>query len=156
MRLYLVRHGKYLTPDKDREKSLSPEGISQTKTMAGFLKRKKQKVDLIWHSNKKRAVQTAQILSGSLGKIKVIARADLGPADSVNRFLELVNELNKDLMIVGHNPFLQKLATQLLGVNHFESLHLPNSGLICLDKKEAWKLVFSINPDLITSSKKSF
>ena len=114
MRLYLIRHGISLPEEKDPEKSLSQEGKEQTQKIAEFLKTKSVKVDAIWHSPKLRAIQTAQIISKSIFCPEIQERDDLNPLDSVEKFPEEIQSLNKDFMIVGHLPFLQKLASLLL------------------------------------------
>jgi len=150
MKVYLVRHGKYLTPDKDLAGSLSKEGIDETKKIAKLLKKKKIKVDIMWHNKKIRTAQTARIFLKIIGALETLPRDDLGPADSVNKFPESIHSLNRDLMIVGHNPFLQKLATQLLsGITRFDAIYLPNSGIVCLDFDQSWKILWSLGPALL-------
>jgi len=63
MRLYLIQHGIALPESEDPQKGLSDKGVVQTQKMAEFLRRQDTKVNLIWHSKKLRAVQTAQIFS---------------------------------------------------------------------------------------------
>ena len=150
MRLYLIRHGISLPEEKDPEKSLSQEGKEQTQKIAEFLKTKSVKVDAIWHSPKLRAIQTAQIISKSIFCPEIQERNDLNPLDSVEKFPEEIQSLNKDLMIVGHLPFLQKLASLLLsGSETNQFISYKNSGAVCLEYTDTWKIAWMVTPELM-------
>ena len=150
MRLYLIRHGISLPEEKDPEKSLSQEGKEQTQKIAEFLKTKSVKVDAIWHSPKLRAIQTAQIISKSIFCPEIQERNDLNPLDSVEKFPEEIQSLNKNLMIVGHLPFLQKLASLLLsGAETNQSISYKNSGAVCLEYTDTWKIAWMVTPELM-------
>ncbi len=110
MILYLIQHGIAVPEEQDPQKPLSMEGIEDTKKMARFLKEKDLKVEQIWHSKKMRSVQTAQIISEAITCKNMEERDDIDPKNPVDKFREEIQGLNADLMIVGHLPFLQKLA----------------------------------------------
>ncbi|MHC4187977.1 MAG: SixA phosphatase family protein, partial [Planctomycetota bacterium] len=63
MILYLVQHAKAASKDVDAERSLTEEGRSEAKLIAGIVKGLELSVGYIWHSDKKRAVQTAEIIA---------------------------------------------------------------------------------------------
>lgn len=150
MRLYLIQHGLSLPEDVDPEKNLSEEGKADTLKVARFLKERNLKVDLIWHSKKERSVQTAQILLEHISGAETVSRNDINPLDSVDKFPQELQALNEDLMIVGHLPFLQRLASQLLlGSTDFELICFRNSGVIAMEYKDSWKLLWILTPDLI-------
>ncbi len=150
MRLYLIQHGLSLPEEKDPEKPLSPEGKEQTQKIAEFLKTKSLKVDSIWHSPKSRAIQTAEIISNSIFCSEIRERNDLNPLDPVEKFPDEIKSLNKNLMIVGHLPFFQKLASLLLsGSETNQFISFKNSGVVCLESTNIWKIVWMITPELI-------
>lgn len=150
MRLYLIQHGISLPEEKDPEKSLSQEGKEQTQKIAEFLKTKSVKIDAIWHSPKLRAIQTAQIISKSIFCPEIQERNDLNPLDSVEKFPEEIQSLNKDLMIVGHLPFLLKLASLLLsGAETNQFISYKNSGAVCLEYTDTWKIAWMVTPELM-------
>jgi phosphohistidine phosphatase len=149
MNLYLIQHGLSLPEEQDPKRPLSPEGEEQTQKIAEFLKARKIKVDCIWHSSKLRAIQTAQIISESLPCPEIHERNDLNPLDSVSKFPEEIKSLNKNLMIVGHLPFLEKLAALLLtGTEGYKIIAFKNSGIVCLECTDAWKLAWIVAPEL--------
>ncbi len=150
MKLYLIQHGIALPEEKDPEKSLSPEGKEETQRTAEFLKTKNIKVDAVWHSPKLRAIQTAQIISNSIFCSEIKERNDLNPLDSVEIFPEEIKFLDKNLMIVGHLPFLQKLPSLLLsGSETNQFISFKNSGILCLEYTDTWKIAWMVTPALL-------
>ncbi len=149
MRLYLIQHGIALPESEDSQKGLSDKGVVQTQKMAEFLRRQDAKIDLIWHSKKLRAVQTAQIFSQHITAAEIVERDDINPQDSVDKFAHELEAADKDAMIVGHLPFLQKLAAKLLVKSaNIELISFKNSAIVCLEYKESWKILWMIDPDL--------
>ncbi len=154
MKAYLVQHGLSMPEEMDPERALSPEGNKQSRNMAEFLGEKNIRVDSIWHSPKKRAVQTAHIMAEILGYPETQERTDLNPLDPVGNLPGEIKSLNLDLMIVGHLPFLQKLASLLLsGVEENLFISFRNSGVICLEYTDAWKLLWTVVPELLEKRK---
>lgn len=150
MKLYLIKHGRALPEEKDPKKSLSQEGRLDSEKMAKFLQSKNIKVACIWHSKKKRSIQTAQIISQFIASDKVTERDDLNPLDLVKKFPEEILKAKEDLIIVGHLPFLEKLASLLLtGQEDFELVCFKYSGVLCLEHEQHWKITWFLTPDMI-------
>lgn len=148
MRLYLVQHGKALSKDENTQRPLSDVGRQESEKIAAFLKQRDIAIDLIWHSKKLRAAQTAQIISVSITTQRIEERDDLNPLDPVDKFPQELLDLNKDIMIVGHLPFLQKLSSLLLtGTQDKEPVSFANSGVVCLEHKEEWNIYWDITPN---------
>jgi phosphohistidine phosphatase len=149
MNLYLVQHGLSLPEEKDPKRPLSPEGEEQTQKIAEFLKIRGIKVECIWHSSKLRAIQTAQVISKLISCPEILERNDLNPLDSASKFPEEIKSLNKNLMIVGHLPFLEKLAALLLtGSEGYKIVSFKNSGVVCLEYTGTWEIAWMIIPEL--------
>ncbi len=154
MKLYTVQHGISLSEEVDPEKSLSPEGEKQSRKIAEFLKEKSVQVDVLWHSPKKRAVQTAHILSETVASPEIQERKDLNPMDPVDNLPQEIEPLEKNLMIVGHLPFLQKLVSLLLsGTEDNQFISIKNSGVICLEHTDSWKVLWAVTPGLLEKQK---
>ena len=150
IKLYLIQHGIALPEEKDPEKPLSPEGKEETQRTAEFLKIKNIKIDAVWHSPKLRAAQTAQIIVNSIFCSETKERNDLNPLDSVENFPEEIKSSNKNLMIIGHLPFLQKLASLLLsGSETNQFISFKNSGIVCLEYTDTWKIAWMVTPALL-------
>jgi len=150
MKLYLVQHGLALSEEIDPKKGLSQQGRLEAKRMAAFLSTKNVKVDVIWHSKKERSYQTAQIFLENMPGAEILSRDDLNPQDAVENFPVQIQSLNKDLMIVGHLPFLQKLASLLLLASADYGLFtFKNSGVVYMEYKNTWQVLWIVTPDLI-------
>ena len=135
MALYVVQHGKSLPMAQDPEKGLSAEGKMETERIAGVARGYQVRVSRILHSGKKRARETAEILSLRLspadGSESV---AGMNPMDDVRTFSDGL-ELEQHIMLVGHLPFLERLIGQVVCGNPDQIVFkLQNSGILCLDR----------------------
>jgi len=139
VRVYLVQHGKAKSEEEDPEKPLTEEGIKETEALAKSLKRK-IKVSKIYCSKKLRATQTAEIFAKTLG-VKAESLDWLAPNDPIDKALGLLKD---GVMIVGHLPYLSKLASKLLVHDETRDIvKFSHSGVLCLEKEEErWHLVF--------------
>ncbi len=72
MLVYLVQHGQAKAKDIDPDRHLTEQGINDVEKISAFLKTAKLTVDVIWHSGKARAAQTAEILETSVARRKVL------------------------------------------------------------------------------------
>lgn len=135
MALYLVQHGKSLSEEVDRERGLSPEGINEVTRIAEVAKGYGVKPGRILHSGKKRARQTAEIFATFLlSGEEVVYTAGIGPMDDVTELAKKV-KTEDDWMLVGHLPFMGKLAGYLItGSAEKQVFRFQNGGIVCLDK----------------------
>ncbi len=114
--LLLVRHGEAMAASDNPERPLAAQGLSQARRTAAILGDVNGQIDVIYHSSKKRAEETAEILATSIeSRNGVRWRSGLNPNDPVADILaELDDEDVERIMIVGHMPFLSRLASLLL------------------------------------------
>jgi phosphohistidine phosphatase len=137
--LYLLRHGLAVphgTPDiEDDDRPLTTEGEQRIKAVARGLKRVKLKVVRIATSPLPRALKTAEIVAGVLGKPDLVEvfdelRADRDAA-SIRAWIATRQETR--LMIVGHNPSLSDLLALLTtGDEHHSFCELRKGGIAAL------------------------
>jgi phosphohistidine phosphatase len=152
MALYLVQHGKALAEDVDPERGLSEEGISEVERIAGTAGGYRVRVSVIEHSGKKRARQTAEILAAALRPAKgVLARSGLNPQDEVKPVArEAV--AGRDAMLVGHLPFMERLASYLVtGKADKLVFRFQNGGIVCLDQEpdaRLWHIKWALMPHI--------
>lgn len=153
MKLYLVRHGEAVPEEADPSRPLTSRGSRDVRKVAAFLKSISAGPISIFHSGKLRALQTAEIIAGSLGPGCQVQQAeDLSPGDPVRPWVEKINEETADLMIVGHLPFLGKLASSLLtGSKSKNPLAFRPGGVVCLQRKEGrtWQVDWAVPPDIL-------
>ncbi len=154
MKLYLVRHGEISTGEVFPNCPLSQKGKADVFKMGKFLKDADVKIDVLWHSRKVRAVQTAQILAEiiDVNKEKVVEKEELSPIAPANNLLKQIIKENTDLMIVGHLPFLQKLSSLLLVNSENKKLiEFFSGGVVCFKREgNKWYLVWEVIPELIS------
>ncbi|MFC1522428.1 phosphohistidine phosphatase SixA [Elusimicrobiota bacterium] len=154
MRLYLVRHGDAVTHDIDPQRPLSDTGRLNAEKMAEYLKGIDVNMAEVWHSKKLRAKETAEIFADILGGEKMIRREKhgLSPDDPIGGIASEISGEKKDLMIVGHLPFLDKLACALCEYSKdCGKIIFETAAVVALERadKGAWKLIFSKIPSMI-------
>ncbi|EFI35627.1 phosphohistidine phosphatase, SixA [Desulfonatronospira thiodismutans ASO3-1] len=149
MQIYLVQHGKSRPKDQDPDQSLSPEGEKEVRRIAETAGDYRVPVQGILHSGKKRAEQTARIMSGTLNPaISIEAAQGLGPLDDVQAWKDKLEELNH-FMLVGHLPFMQRLASLLVnGDQDNQVIKFQNGGIICLEKEQGWHIKWTLMPSI--------
>ena len=149
MYLLLMQHAKSKPVEEDPERGISEEGREETEKVSASLASLKFSVDEIWHSTKKRSRETAEIVT-SLNNLKnSISEKDfLSPMDEVRPAVKILNTFNNNLMIVGHLPFLSKLASSLItGSEEYEPVKFINSAiLIFIREDKKWKIESLITP----------
>lgn len=152
MKVVLVQHGEAKSKDEDPDRSLTDAGIKKTKKIAAWLG--KQDVDIveIRHSGKKRAEQTAAIFADRLAPARGVIKAfGMNPNDDVRAYVMQMEKMEGVLMLVGHLPFLDRLAGLLLaGDPEKRVISFVNSGVVCLEKhKGQWTISWSVVPELL-------
>jgi phosphohistidine phosphatase len=154
MALFLVQHGKNLPEEDDPDQGLSPEGKFEVERMAALAKKNGVKVARIYHSGKTRARQTAGIMGVILQPPQgVEERAGLAPLAEV---IPVAGALatRDNVMLVGHLPFLAKLAALLLtGSEERPVVKFQHGGILCLDQEAdgAWLIRWALMPRMDSS-----
>ncbi len=149
MGIFLVQHGKAVDKQEDAAQPLADEGRGQVKRVAAVAAGAGIRPDRILHSGKLRARQTAEILAEALQPPQSLsARAGLNPTDEVEAFAPYIIESDEELMVVGHLPFLDRLAALLLtGDPEQGILRFHHGGIVYLAREdETWRLWWTILP----------
>ncbi len=152
MQLFLVQHGEAKPETEDPERSLTEQGAAATERIAAWAAQAGVDVCEIRHSGKLRAQQTAHILAKQLNPENgVIAVPGMKPNDDVSAVAEAINAENEAVMLVGHWPFLNRLASLLVTGNSDPPLiRFRNSGIVCLRREEVrWFLDWAMSPELV-------
>ncbi len=153
MQLYLVRHAR-AKPKEDPQRSLSDTGRAEIEKVARFVAQTGLiKCDSILHSGKTRAEQTAEVLKRYLNPPNGMSAADgLKPMDKPIIWAEKLTLTRDNLLLVGHLPHLDKLASILLcGRDTGGAVVFQNACIVCLNRGEAgsWSLAWAVIPDLL-------
>ena len=152
MAIYLVQHGKNQPKEVDPDKGLSPDGRAEVERIAEVAAGYGVSVSQIFHSGKKRARQTADIFARALTPGNgPEAREGLNPLDDVSAAAATLDP-SADLMLVGHLPFMERLAAHLVcGRLDQPVFSFQNGGIVCIDRPEggdSWVIRWSLTPNI--------
>ncbi|MFQ5945729.1 MAG: phosphohistidine phosphatase SixA [Anaerolineae bacterium] len=154
MNLYLVQHAEPKPEEEDPERSLSATGREEIRKTAAFAAGVGVRAEVIRHSGKTRARQTAEALSASLSPVKGIAEADgLKPLDDPSVWAERLALTKDDTMLVGHLPHLSRLAGLLVMRDPESSpISFRMGGMLCLarDDTGGWTVRWMVTPELLS------
>ena len=146
MEIYVIRHGiaePLGTGDEfsDEKRSLTDEGRARMREVVKGLKKLGVQLDLILTSPLVRAVQTAEILAGSLGinKKEIHQTPTLAPGGAVELlFAEIKNRAGAEsIAVVGHQPDLGQLISRIVqGDGCLLSIQLKKGSICCVNVSE--------------------
>jgi phosphohistidine phosphatase len=155
MRLYLVQHGEALSKQVDPERPLSELGRSDVGRVADFLKRAGIRVTRVVHSGKTRARQTAELLAAAVAHAgDAGSRSGIDPLDPVEPVAEEAASWSQDVMLVGHLPFMGRLASRLISPGgQLEAVAFQPGSVVCVEREAegSWTLAWMIRPELLIS-----
>ena len=154
MKLYLVRHGEPKTESEDPNRPLTERGFDDIERLAGFIAANKNvDVDTVFHSGKLRAQQTAEVLAKHLNpKNGVEKTGGLMPLDDPSVWVERLAVMDDDVMLVGHLPYMSRLASELLaGDSEKTIVTFPTGGIACLERDSTgkWALGWVVDPHIL-------
>src|SRR5262249_15369453 len=116
--LYLVQHGEAKPETDDPERPLTERGQETVRQMAVWAFQVGVRAALLRHGGKRRAEQPATLLGEWLKPPKgVVTAGGLKPNDDPRPLAESLQAEPEPLMLVGHLPFLSRLASLLVGGN---------------------------------------
>lgn len=150
MDFYLVRHGEAKPESEGPQRPLSDQGRRQVTKVAGAVAARKIRISEIFHSDKLRAKQTAEILAQSLSPRRGVREINgLSPQDDplvVKVELEMAHE---PLMLVGHLPHLGRLASMLVTGDPEQGIvDFPTAAIVCFShSKGLWEVKWTLTPE---------
>ncbi len=158
MKLYVVRHGSAMSNEQDAERPLTPSGLKEVRRVGAYLKRAQLvTASEIQHSTKLRARQTARALAETIGLgVPVTQVPNLEPLSAVADLAGALSGTRADLMLVGHLPHLNRLASLLVaGDADGELFSFSECGVILLRRREGgarnqvvWTVEWMFGPEL--------
>jgi phosphohistidine phosphatase len=160
MHLYLVQHGTAVPKDENPDRPLSESGRIAVSKVASFLARSQFNVSGVVHSDKVRAMQTALLLSETLGAGRIVQEClyPIGPNDPIELLYDAIEDgtseqIAGDKMIVGHLPFMSKLLSRLVCGDELETIvHFKPGTVVALERGEngdGWRVMWVLRPELL-------
>ena len=155
MLLYLVQHGEAKRGEEDSARGLTEKGAKDVEKVAQFLQNKILSLGQVFHSNKTRAVETARILAGHLKPAQGVSEAgNLAPMDDPEIWANRIAGMDANIMLVGHLPYMARLAGQLLCIEKEKPLiDFKMGGIVCMMRSNdgQWSLEWMIVPEILAS-----
>jgi phosphohistidine phosphatase len=142
MNLYFLRHGIAVDPSapdfaRDAERPLTPKGKRRLRQIAKAMGALKISFDLILSSPYVRARQTAEIVAKILKRKKKLKFSDeLTPGGNPKSLVQQLNDLRpkpKNILLVGHEPYLSKLIALLTAGSTNMEIDLKKGSLCKLE-----------------------
>jgi phosphohistidine phosphatase len=153
MLLYLVQHGEAKREEEDPQRGLSDKGRQDVQAVAAYARKMNAQPDQIFHSAKLRAQQTATILAGQLKPQKGMDQAEnLLPLDDPGSWASRLAGMHEDVMLVGHLPFMARMAGLLLcGDKDKMCVAFKMGGIVCLKRFDdnQWAVEWMVVPDIV-------
>ena len=151
MNLYLVQHGEAEPESIDPARPLSARGRDEVRCVATFAGRLGLPVRQIRHSGKTRAEQTATLFAEALSPREgVVAVSGLAPKDEPRPTADALAREPQPLMLVGHLPFMARLAGLLVGGDvERPPVQFRMGSIVCLTREdERWLVAWMLTPEL--------
>lgn len=145
MNLFILRHGLAANPGEDglpkdlpdADRPLTAKGKQKLWRTTEAMQAMEIKFDVVVSSPLLRAMQTAQIVTEAMAlRKKLVLTDNLAPGGSPKSLVEQINALDaraKNILLVGHEPYLSKLIALLCAGNTSAALDLKKGGLAKLE-----------------------
>ncbi len=149
LRCYLVRHGEAVSAALDPQRPLSAHGRAQVAELGQLALSRNVTVAEVLHSGILRARQTAEILAGYLqppGGLRL--SVGLLPEDDPECVKIELEAAVEPILLVGHLPFMDRLASLLLrGDRGLSKAEFSPATMVSCAKIEAmWRIEWQIGP----------
>ena len=142
-----MHHGDAVGPDVNPMRPLSDRGRREVEALAKLAAERGAKPEVVWHSGKMRARQTAEAFWHHCNALSTFAAAHgLQPTDPTMWIIDAMAGETRDIMLVGHFPHLPRLLGVLLGGNaEAAPADFPLHGVVALERVgdrwiEKWRL----------------
>jgi phosphohistidine phosphatase len=154
MKLYLVQHGEACAKEVNPERPLTDQGQAAIDRLAAFLKQAGIRIDRVIHSEKLRAIQTAERLAAAIAPgVELETSGIINPNDSPKAFDWQSDSWDRATLVVGHLPFMAKLVSHLVieDENRFITAYQPGS-IVCLElnSNAHWQINWMLRPELLS------
>ena len=151
MNLYILQHGEAVAKEIDPERPLSEQGIRDIRILALHMQNMGVQLGNVFHSGKLRAQQSARLVAETISPgIQPLQTEGLNPNDDPTAIIGDIEQMNENILIASHMPFVSRLCSTLLtGTTEAEFASVPGT-LFCLEKAEdKWRLAYMLRPDFL-------
>lgn len=149
MQLYLMRHGQAAAPSATQEQVLTRDGQSGIEKIARQLNQQGIKVSQLFHSEKIRSRQTAEIMARHIAATTTLQiHAHIKPNDDPQQIINDIQDWHDDTLIVSHLPFIPHLIGLLTAdIKASNTMSFAPGTVISLSPKNtAWQIEWILSP----------
>jgi phosphohistidine phosphatase len=150
MDFFLVRHGQAKADHEDPKRPLSERGRIEVENVARAAAARRIQVAQIFHSDKLRAKQTAEILAQFLAPhLGLREIKGLSPDDDPEIAKAELEAADEPLILVGHLPHLGRLASLLIsGDRERLAVGFQPAEMVCLSHLgKAWEMKWTLTAE---------
>jgi phosphohistidine phosphatase len=154
MDLYLMQHGEATSEADDPARPLTVAGRTAVAQVAARAQTAGVRIDTCMHSGKLRAEQTALVLADAVAGGRVESLDGLAPNDPIAPVVQwLGGRTDSSIALVGHLPFLDRLASSLVaGDEDGQVISFHMGGLVKLVPKrdrDGFAVAWVLAPDIV-------
>jgi phosphohistidine phosphatase len=148
--ILLVHHAEAVAPTVDSARPLSARGLEEVARLAERAAARGVKPDVIWHSGKLRARQTAEAFWRAGNPLAPLAAVrGLLPDDPPEWMRDRLAGEHRDVVVAGHMPHIEKLLRLLVaGRTDDRARSFPQHGCVALEPAEGslWRELWRDEP----------
>ena len=151
MKLFIGRHGEAsFNAPSDRERPLTPNGISITQKLRDDHLAELAQAQLIWSSDLRRAQETATIYAEKLN-LNIDTKNFLSPDCEADRVLRKLQALDADacVLIISHQPLVGELVSLLCEGSIYMAHPYTTSEIVVVECELAEKGLGSIKEQFL-------
>ena len=151
MYLYILQHGEAVPKETHPDRPLSEQGMRDVRILALHMQNTGVQLGNVFHSGKLRAEQSAGLIVEKLSPhIQPVQTEGLNPNDDPAVIIEDIEQMDANILIASHMPFVSRLCSTLLtGTLDAEFASVPGT-LFCLEKADdKWRLAYMLRPDFL-------
>ena len=151
-----MHHGEAVGPDVDPMRPLSSRGFAASTSLAEEAAGRGIRPDVIWHSGKIRAKQTAQLFWQACNPLAGFeAVHGLQPGDPPRWMRDRLLGETRSILVVGHMPHLPGLLALLRGLEGVEP-EFPAHGCVALAVDgDRWNELWRLHANTQNNSRKA-
>jgi phosphohistidine phosphatase len=144
VQVFLVHHADAVGSEIDPQRPLSSAGLAHAERLAADAAARGLKPQIVWHSGKLRARQTAEAFWRRLNPLAVFAaQRGLQPSDPPQTIRDYLAAEDEDVLLVGHFPGLPRVLALLTQNSEDGAVSFPQHGLVALERRgDSWTEVF--------------
>ena len=149
--LYILQHGRSVSREIDPLRPLSADGRRDIEHLAKHLAKRGVQLQHVIHSGKRRAEQTAEVISKLLAPdITPVPYSGISPDDPVEAFIGGIDMGMGTILLVSHMPFVSRLCSVMLSGEVSAQFEFTPGTLACMHFQDgAWSMAYMLCPDVI-------